>query len=65
MCRDGANDDACAGMAQTTGPDDEMCRDGAGTIDGRRLSKSIVLGPERGELCCEGQNQCAVMAQSQ
>ena len=45
--------------------DDEMCRDGAGTIDGRRLSKSIVFGPERGELCCEGQNQCAVMAQSQ
>ena len=65
MCRDGANDDACAGMAQTTGPDDEMCRDGAGTIDGRRLSKSIVLGPERGELCLrKGKVKCAVMAQS-
>ena len=53
-CRDGADDKT----------DDGMCRDGAGTIR-RRLSKSIVLGPERGELCLrKGKVKCAVMAQS-
>eukprot|EP00439_Symbiodinium_sp_Y106_P009347 s3520_g1.t1 len=38
MCRDGADDE-------------EMCRDGAEGTIGRSLSKSIVLGPETGELC--------------
>ena len=53
-CRDGADDKT----------DDGMCRDGAGTIR-RRLNKSIVLGPERGELCLrKGKVKCAVMAQS-
>ena len=73
MCRDGANDDARAGMAQTTGPDDEMCRDGAETI-GRSLSKSSNRAVRRDgaddksrrHLCRDGADdaeECAVMAQ--
>ena len=31
---------------------ERMCRDGAETI-GRNLRKSMVLGPQRGELCLQ------------
>ena len=43
---------------------ERMCRDGAESI-GRSLRKSIVLGPQRGELyACKGRFKCAVTAQT-